>query len=99
MDIAFDGADLVILTQTATEYLFQRKKDGENWQEEVPFTVDGIVSDRFKTNNRPKLSMVVFENSTTWEIGSFLMADIRKKFPWPLIIPALVLPARTAAER
>ncbi len=99
VDIAFDGADLVILTQTATEYLFQRKKDGENWQEEVPFTVDGIVSDRFKTNNRPKLSMLVFENSTTWEIGSFLMADIRKKFPWPLIIPALVLPARTAAER
>jgi len=90
LDISTTATGLRVLTQTDSGYLFQKKAAGESWQDSLFFPLTGEFSDRFKIDETSKTTMLVYENSSVWEIGYF--AFIQRKFPWMIFIPSF-LPA------
>ena len=93
LDISAAGTGLHVLTQTDSGYLLQRKAAGETWQDYLWFSLTGALSDRFTIDEISKRTMLVYENSSGWQIGYFsFIQDVQVKFPWVLFIPALVSP-------
>ena len=89
LDISHAGADHNVLGKTFNGHQFLRRRTTGSWLDEISFSLSGDFSDRFMIDNKSKKTMLVYENSTTWEIGSFALMPRELEFPWPMFIPAI----------
>lgn len=91
LDISAAATGIYTLTQTNSGHLFQRKTAGNSWKDYLFLSLTGVSSDGFKIDEISKRTMLVYEDSSAWDIG--YLAFIQKKFPWMLFIPSF-LPAQ-----